>query len=45
MKIKEHFLGFGTFYLNIGENTRFSEDKWIGNTPPKQQYPSLYIEL
>jgi hypothetical protein len=42
MKIKEYFLGFCTFDLNNRENTRFWEDKWIGNSPLKQQYPSLY---
>jgi hypothetical protein len=27
MKVKEHFLGFGTFHLNNGENIMFWEDK------------------
>jgi hypothetical protein len=42
MKIKDCFLSFGTFHLNNGENTRFWEDKWIGNRPLKEQYPTLY---
>jgi hypothetical protein len=42
MKIKDRFLSFGTFHLNNGENTRFWEDKWIGNRALKEQYPTLY---
>jgi hypothetical protein len=42
MKINDCFLSFGTFHLNNGENTRFWEDKWIGNRPLKEQYPTLY---
>jgi hypothetical protein len=42
MKIKDCFLTLGSFHLNNGENTRFWEDKWIGNIPLKEQYPSLF---
>jgi hypothetical protein len=42
MNVKEQFLGFGIFKVNNGENTRFWEDVWMGNTPLKHQYPYLY---
>jgi hypothetical protein len=41
MKIKDHFLTLGSFHLNNGENTGFS-DKWIRNIPLIEQYPSLF---
>jgi hypothetical protein len=42
MKIKDRFLMLGSFHLNNGENTRFWEDKWVGNRPLKEQYLSLF---
>jgi hypothetical protein len=32
MKVKDRFLGYGTFQVNNGKNTMFWEDTWIGNT-------------
>jgi hypothetical protein len=31
MKVKEAFLDLGRFQLNNVANTRFWEDKWLGN--------------
>ena len=42
MKVKNTFLNMGTWIVNNGEQTRFWEDKWIGNVAFKDKYPSLY---
>ena len=42
MKVKDTFLGLGSFILKEGKQIRFWEDVWIGNQPFKVQYPSLY---
>jgi hypothetical protein len=42
MKVKDLFLGFGTFQLNNGTNIRFWEDIWMGNRALKEQFPHLY---
>jgi hypothetical protein len=43
MKVKDLFLGYGTFQLNNGANIRLWEDIWTSNSPLKQQYrPHLY---
>jgi hypothetical protein len=42
MKVKEIFLGHDTFHLNNGKQTRFWEDRWLGNISLQNQYPTLY---
>ena len=42
MKVKDMFLSLGTFQINSGTQIRFWEDRWIGNSTLKVQYPSLY---
>jgi hypothetical protein len=42
MKAKETFLRHESFYLNNGKQTRFWEDRWLGNYSFQHQYPSLY---
>ena len=42
MKVKDQFLGLGTFQLNNGKKIRFWEDVWIGNMSLKDKYPTLY---
>lgn len=41
-KVKDKFLDLGKFCLNNGMNTRFWEDKWLGNFTLQHWYPSLY---
>ena len=42
MKVKDEFLGLGTFEVGAGNQTRFWEDIWTNNKPLKEQFPSLY---
>jgi hypothetical protein len=42
MKVKDDFLKRGSFKIGDGKNTSFWEDKWLGNAPLSQQYPSLF---
>jgi hypothetical protein len=42
IKNKEDFFSRGSFKVGSGEQTRFWEDTWLGDTPLSQQYPSLY---
>lgn len=42
MKIKERFVILGSLHMNDGNQIRFWEDKWLGDTTFKEQYPSLY---
>jgi hypothetical protein len=42
MKVKEYFLSLGHFTLNNEENIIFWEDKWLGNTTLRYQFPELY---
>jgi hypothetical protein len=42
MKVKNEFLCFGTFLIKDGSQVRFWEDKWLGNSTLREQYPSLY---
>jgi hypothetical protein len=42
LKVKEDFFDRGSFEVGNGENTRFWEDKWLGDKSLAQQYPSLY---
>ena len=42
MKIKDLFIRFGSFQVKNGIQTRFWEDIWLGESPLKSQYPTLY---
>jgi hypothetical protein len=42
MKVKSDFLRFGSFSITNGTQIRFWEDKWLGTSPLREQYPSLY---
>jgi hypothetical protein len=38
----EQGLNLGTFRLNSGEEIRLRDDKWLGDSTFRVQYPSLY---
>ena len=42
IRSKDTFLNMGSWIVNSGEQTRFWEDKWLGNLAFKDKYPSLY---
>ena len=42
MKAKDRFLDLSIFNIHNGSQTRFWEDKWLGNFTLKEKYPSLY---
>ncbi len=42
MKVKSSFLNMGSWFINNGEQVRFWEDKWLGNSSLKDKYPSSY---
>ena len=42
MATKKDFFRFVKFAIRDGLEIRFWEDKWLGNTPLKDQYPALY---
>jgi hypothetical protein len=42
MKVKEDSLCRGSFTVGNGQDTRFSEDVWLGNKSLAEQYPALY---
>ena len=42
MKVKRDFLRFGAFIVKDRSQVRFWEDNWLGGSPLKDQYPSLY---
>ena len=42
MKVKRDFLRFGTFIIQDGSQVRFQEDRWLGQSTLRQQYPCLY---
>jgi hypothetical protein len=42
MATKKHFFRFGSFSIRDGSEIRFWEDKWLGNTTLREQYPALY---
>ena len=42
MKIKDEMLTCGSFQVNDGTQTRFWEDTWVGQTPFKYQFPSIF---
>jgi hypothetical protein len=42
MATKKHFSGHGNFLIKDGYEVRFWEDKWLGSTSLREQYPTLY---
>ena len=42
MATKKHFFQYGSFYIRDGSEIQFWEDKWLGPTPLREQYPALY---
>jgi hypothetical protein len=42
MATKKHFFGLGTFSFKDGSEIRFWEDKFLGATSLREQYPALY---
>jgi len=42
MKEKDRFLDLSVFNIHNGSQTKFWEDKWLGNFALKEQYLSLY---
>jgi hypothetical protein len=42
MKIKELVLSCGSFMVKDGTQIRFWEDTWVGITPLKQQFPTIF---
>jgi hypothetical protein len=42
MKVKEVFFSMVSFKIGNGLDTRFWEDRWLGDKPLTQQYLSLY---
>ena len=42
MATKKSFFRYGTFDIKDGTEIRFWEDKWLGNTTLREQYPTLY---
>ena len=42
MRVKAAFFNRTKFIVGNGNNTRFLEDSWLGDTPLALQYPSLY---
>jgi hypothetical protein len=45
MATKKHFFGLGTFTIKDGSEIRLWEDKWLGATSLREQYPALYSIL
>jgi hypothetical protein len=43
MATKKHFFPFGYFSIKNGAEIRFWEDRWLGTTTLREQYPALYI--
>jgi hypothetical protein len=42
MATKKHFFPFGSFSIRNGSEIRFWEDRWLGTTTLRGQYPDLY---
>jgi hypothetical protein len=42
MASRDEFFECGAFILGDGNDIRFWEDTWLGETPLSSQYPSLY---
>ena len=42
MRIKELALSCGSFMIKDGTQIRFWEDTWVGQTPFKYQFPTIF---
>ena len=42
MATKKFFFPFGSFSIKSGSEIRFWEDKWLGPTTLREQYPAIY---
>ena len=42
MATKKFFFPYGSFSIKDGSEIRFWEDRWLGNTTLREQYPALY---
>jgi hypothetical protein len=42
MATKKHFFGYGTLSIKDGSEIHLWEDKWLGATTLREQYPTLY---
>ena len=42
MNVKDTFMGFGSFKVKDGSQTRFWVDTWLGNKPLKDKFPALF---
>jgi hypothetical protein len=42
MATKKFFFSLGTFSIKDGSEIRFWEDRWLGATSFREQYPALY---
>ena len=42
MNVKDTFMGFGSFKVKDGTQTRFWVDTWLGNQPLKDKFPVLF---
>jgi hypothetical protein len=42
MATKKHFFHFCSFSIKNGAEIRFWEDRWLGTTTLREQYPALY---
>jgi hypothetical protein len=42
MAMKKHFFGYGKNSIKDGSEVCFWEDKWLGTTTLREQYPTLY---
>ena len=42
MATTKYFFGYGSFSIKDGSEIRFWEDKWLGDTTLREQYPALY---
>jgi len=43
MNVKDSFMGFGSFQVKDGTQTRFWEDKWLGNKALKDRFALFNI--
>ena len=42
LKVREDFLGCGTFKIKDGSQIRLWKDTWVDTKPMKDQFPNLY---
>jgi hypothetical protein len=42
MNVKDQFLRWGCCQVGNGQTTRFWEDKWLNNTPLREQFPNIF---